>query len=442
MLYTNASETLWFQKTTPASSSVDTSFREYHSMKNKQFVSPARLDESISSVISVSRASNDIPTAVQTNFCVQAYSKQDGKRARLPFAQKDDSTPMIPASANKLITAALVMSQYRADERLTTSLISDKKSGTLAHAYIQTSGDPTFVSTLTPPSRRKSFLSPKNVRTFDDFAQKIKHAGVSSISRLTIDNTWFDLPAIEAGWSGDRSQVGQLSALSVDEGFQGNVLAGDPNNYAASILRNVLAEKGVTVGTIDFNSIPKSLNRSDHVVATTESATIKEIVSDVLKTSDNVFAEQILAAAVHHDRGTVNQETRKDYVIEKLGSIGDITGYVFENGSGYSRKTKISCDLLLDVIDVLYARNVDLINMSSIATMDGTLTERFASFDESLQAKTGTLNGVTALTGEIGDRIVFSFIANGSFSQQGGHHYQESMVSALSRFPYFDPLSL
>lgn len=406
---------------------------------NSSLMSLSNFNDAISLNISETRAETIFDSSLPENSCVEAYSIKDGRLAADPFIVRNVDKELVPASTNKYFTSAMIFSVFATDDTLDTSLVAETASASLKKAYIRTSGDPSFVSTLVPPARRPDYLSPSKIHTFDDFATQVFNSGVRSISNLVIDNKWFELSPVEAGWSDDKSEVGQISAFNVDEGFNGEVLSADPTDRAAEVLKAAFLAKGVSIGTITYSSIPDSLSAPEDVIAKTSSTSIQELVSDMLATSDNVYAEQLLAAAAHKKIGLVTKETQKSFVETALSEIGikDV-GYVFDNGSGYSTKSRATCSIENEVIVAMAKKGIDLPGLAAVSGQKGTLKTRFIDSNEIISAKTGTLDNVTALTGRISDQTQFSFIANSSFSNDEGKALQDNVVSILSSFPFVD----
>lgn len=436
LLYTNAVQMFSFEKSSGSASHVDTSNSALKSYAATTILGPERYGQAMALTVSSARASSILTSSLPESSCVQAFERFEDNFASKPFIDINSDSQLIPASTNKLITAAVVLTTMDPASTLDTSLLSAKKGATLSKAYVRTSGDPTFVTDVTPPARRPDYLSPANVRTFADFAAKTYAAGVRSISRLVIDNTWFELDSVEPGWSDDKEQVGLLAALNADEGFEGTALAADANDHGAAVLKAAFAAKGISIGAISFGAIPNTLG-NDSVIATTSSASINELVADILKTSNNVFAEQLLAAAVHKKSGKVTERSRADFVASSLAALKiDTSDYVFDNGSGYSKNARATCELKNQVVEKMLTLGIDLAELSSFAGKDGTLAKRFTNIEEEVHAKTGTLDNVTALSGSLGNDISFSFIANSSFSEDGGKALQDQLVSTLSQFPF------
>jgi len=391
------------------------------------------------SQISNMRLNTTLDSALPKDSCVQAYA-QSGQKFRIdPIVNKQSGTAYAPASTNKYITAAIALTVFNKNDTLDTELFSESKNENVKRAYVKTSGDPSFVSVKTPSPRRPAYLSPENTRTFMDFAINISKSGVKNIDELVIDTKWFDLPQVERGWEKDKLQVGQISALNIDEGFEGAELSENPNLYAAQVLVNSMAQQGVSVGKIVESEIPAEVQKKENRIGLSSSPTIETIVSDMLKTSDNVYAEQILAVAVRTDNAKVDIDSRKNFVTEQLQDLGiELSGFVFENGSGYSKDARLSCEQENQIIKKMKEKGVDLTNLASIAGVDGTLENRFTGFSNKLRAKTGTLDNVSALSGKLEQRFVFTFIANSQFSLEQGHGLQEVVVGALDAYPYVE----
>lgn len=411
-------------------------------LSSRAWSEPLHYSDPIVAQIALRRANEIMKAALPDNSCVQAFWLNNGDVAPEPFLDLNSNQSLIPASTNKLITAALVFSQLDPESTLDTNILAEKKSSTLTKAYITTSGDPSFVSSKTPTSRRPSYLSPINTHTFDAFADATYEAGVRSISSLIIDDSWFALSNVEEGWANDKSQVGLISGFNIDEGFNGSSLASDPSETAASNLKMVFERKGISIGSISFGPKPEKLNYEENFIAGTSSASVKDLVSDMLKTSNNVYAEQLLVAAIHDSKGRVDKQIRSEFVTERLNKLGiNTAGYTFENGSGYSYDARSTCALENQiVINTKEKSSLDLTELSSVAGKDGTLAQRFTNLGESLTAKTGTLNNVTALTGTLGEQIVFSFISNSTFTEQGGREYQARVISILQNYPFIESL--
>jgi len=143
--------------------------------------------------------------------------------------------------------------------------------------------------------------------------------------------------------------------------------------------------------------------------AVMESAPLYDIVRDVNKLSNNVMARQIfltLATTRHPPPATVALATDvvQKWLQEKKLAL---PGLVIENGSGLSRRERITAGGLTRLLMAADASPVreEFASSLAVAALDGTLQRRFQNGSVSGQAflKTGSLEGVRALAGYVID---------------------------------------
>ena len=155
---------------------------------------------------------------------------------------------------------------------------------------------------------------------------------------------------------------------------------------------------------------------------TFDSPPLWDVVRDVNKLSNNVMARQLfltLAAARFPPPATTARAT--DAVLAWLAKHNlRMPELVLDNGSGLSRKERISAESLARLLLAADASPVreDFVSSLSVAAMDGTVQRRFLTSTVAGQAllKTGTLEGVRALAGYVvgneGRRFVVVAIVN------------------------------
>jgi D-alanyl-D-alanine carboxypeptidase len=136
------------------------------------------------------------------------------------------------------------------------------------------------------------------------------------------------------------------------------------------------------------------------------------------------------------DENTAKSASMAELQILKDNEI-NTNGFVFNDGSGLSRRNLITAEgltnLIIKAIESPFAN--DFINSLSIAGYDGTLQKRmlntFAAGN--VRAKTGTLSNVSSLTGIVNNRrddtIIFGFIFNGG--SVGTYKKIENEISIL-----------
>ncbi len=195
----------------------------------------------------------------------------------------------------------------------------------------------------------------------------------------------------------------------------------DPAIYTGTVIMEALQEDGVSIGgTVKREPVPSNAV----LVLAHSSPPLREILKSLGKFSNNFSAEQIvktLGAVRLGPPGSTASGIRvmKDY----LSSIGVRDGtYVLDNGSGLSKLSRLSASQLVRVLLSIHRApwGGDLIRSLSVAGEDGTLRKRLRGSPLSgrVLAKTGTLNGVSSLSGYVtntdGTKMImaFSFLFN------------------------------
>lgn len=214
---------------------------------------------------------------------------------------------------------------------------------------------------------------------------------------------------------------------------------GDGALFAAATLRGALVDFGVAVtGGARYGALPgKAPLLAEH-----RSAPLSEICRVSNKESNNFVAEAIFRT-VGGERfgvpGTLAKGTRA--VDDLLAPLHFSRGsYVIENGSGLTHRNRLQPAGLTRLLRHLYLDlSVAPEFMTSLAVggIDGTIRGRFYGDSVGLvRAKTGTLSGVSALSGYVGDDgdvLIFSIFVEGfrHRSLAGVRQAQVQMVRAM-----------
>lgn len=148
--------------------------------------------------------------------------------------------------------------------------------------------------------------------------------------------------------------------------------------------------------------------------------TLSSFSSRTLKPSDNDLANALLdwlpSAAGRSDL------TPRQLCSETWGERGVyLYGARWNDGSGLSRMDRLSADMVLGLLRCMDGSRwrEEFIRALPVAGVDGTLRRRMVGTiaQRRVQAKTGTLTGVSALSGYArtlsGERLAFSIIMNG-----------------------------
>jgi D-alanyl-D-alanine carboxypeptidase/D-alanyl-D-alanine-endopeptidase (penicillin-binding protein 4) len=255
---------------------------------------------------------------------------------------------------------------------------------------------------------------------------------------------WPDIPSIEVtstaetGPAGSRTRL-QLSTSRGDGGKVTAQLRGevaldlpdgevfyrrvyDPALYAGEAIRRVLELRGLKVkGRVKVASAPKF---GTTTLYTHESKRLADALVVLNKLSNNQVAELILKTLGAERRGAPGTwQKGVDVVAEALAEMGIPHGsYVMANGSGLNDVNRFTAEQLTTVLAAIASRfelAPELMASLPVAGVDGTIQSRFGRTPaaERLRAKTGTLFGVSALSGLVptrsGEVLAFSVVMNG-----------------------------
>src|SRR5215208_6568381 len=218
-----------------------------------------------------------------------AYVLNATDRATL-FKWKSD-TARVLASNTKLFTAAGVLDSLGPSGTLTTVVLGSgvlEEDGTWrGDLYLRGSGDPTFGSAAFV---RRNYGTGA---TAEELADEIEGRGITRVTgRVYGDESRFDSlrGGPDSGY-GTSIWVGPLSVLSWNRGLandRGTAFQSNPPAFAAARLDALLEARGVPVcGKPAAGPAPTGASE----LASVESPPASELLRDMLKPSDNFFAE-------------------------------------------------------------------------------------------------------------------------------------------------------
>jgi D-alanyl-D-alanine carboxypeptidase/D-alanyl-D-alanine-endopeptidase (penicillin-binding protein 4) len=191
--------------------------------------------------------------------------------------------------------------------------------------------------------------------------------------------------------------------------------AGNPTTVTARLFVDALSREGVTLtGEIRNGSVGASEGTS---LGSVEGAPMAEILKECNETSDNFLAESLYLLAAGRLGGRASYKSAEAIEARYWRSIKlDESMVVPADGSGLSRKNGIAPAAL---VAALRDRRETTWFVDSLPRSghSGTLRGRLGGgLAGRVQAKTGTLDGTSALSGYVkgasGKTIVFSIIAN------------------------------
>ncbi len=199
----------------------------------------------------------------------------------------------------------------------------------------------------------------------------------------------------------------------------------DPTLYAATLLRETLAEHDIEVlgdaRTSRESTKPYPFLKA-RVLANYTSPPLSEIVRAMNKESDNLFAEQLFRTVAKEIGGEGSWSMGAHVMKRYLSSIGiDTSRIAIADGSGLSRMDLVSADDVAKLLRAMHEKPklFDAFFASlPIMGVDGTLSPRLkgTAAQGNVHAKTGFLTGDRSISGYLttrdGEMLAFSMIGN------------------------------
>ncbi len=371
----------------------------------------------------------------------------------------------LPASNLKLVTTAAALDQFGPDFRFTTRLYFSGSTvgGTTLSGdlVVRGAGDPSFGS-------RVGGADP-----FEAWAASLRESGVTRIEgRIIGDDDRFEDAPWAAGWDVTHVTTEQYAqaagglvwgdglvavtvrgrnvttdapgfvtvngptgsgGLRIERRLGSNVLdvrgqasgtanrlvpIEQPTLFALHAFQRALDEAGITVAAelVDVDDLARKPDYSalGQPLLAHLSPPLADLVAHTNRRSDNFYAEELFRAL--SPEGSTDASSRR--VIAFLDAAGATTEALsIRDGSGLSRKDLVSPQMFVSLLAYMDRRPARSAFVNSLPTSGGagsTLSGRLR--DVNVQAKTGSLDYVRALSGYVtgpdGHRLAFSVIAN------------------------------
>ncbi len=327
---------------------------------------------------------------------------------------------LIPGSNIKLLTAAVALDVLGPERRYSTKMLGIV-SGSVVRGdlWLIGSGDPLLTTRLYPLTEKYPTITPTDVEQLIDALVAL---GVTAIEGSVVaDESLYDAERYVPSWGdGIRSvEAGPLGALMINDGVVSGspIKPANPALAAASEFTKLLVSRGITVRDAPEVGISSS---DTPLIAILESASMREVVAEMLVNSDNNTAELLVKEIGRVGRGSATRIDGLNVIASKIaewGLPGEAVALL--DGSGLDRTNNLTCDILTQLLE---RDGQDGLVTTALATAGktGTLRDVFLSGPGSgtMRAKTGTLNGVKSLSGmfplDDGRSTVFALIMNGS----------------------------
>ena len=375
--------------------------------------------------------------------------------------EKNSSTAMVPASSTKMMTTAAALLTLGPKDRVRTVVKRGTKPGQIV---LVGGGDVTLAA-----SKDSAFYT--NAPTIQDLASQVKkNMGGQPVTSVVVDNSRAgQSDTFNSTWSrGDISggNVTSVDSVMLNGGRQDPSDADSPRTdnpalVAGQALANAVGlsssgsdggdesdDEAGNSGGGDDNSqgvsvSKKSVDTKDGELGAVESAPLDIRIHDMLVNSDNMEAEAIGREIAKKEGKPLTFEGATSATKEVLSQHGfPLESVVLKDNSGMSPDNRIT-PRLLDRIMVKATSPVTnegdsdsspadsqshdlrpILDALPVAGGNGTLAGRFTPGSSSgpgagwVRAKTGTLDGVSALVGAVmnqqGRVLTFAFMSNGS----------------------------
>ncbi len=194
----------------------------------------------------------------------------------------------------------------------------------------------------------------------------------------------------------------------------------DPAGLVADVFADALEAEGIDL-TGDIRLHETTPQGAGETLGSHESAPLSALSADLLKPSNNLYAEAFFKAVGYAQTGLGTFASGKEGVYDAIEKYGVDTGPIRQvDGSGLSRFDQVTPDMLTDLLigsqDASWSGAYEA--ALPVACVDGTLASRMCgtAAAENVRAKSGSLTSVSTLSGFVTDadgrELVFSIMFN------------------------------
>lgn len=290
----------------------------------------------------------------------------------------------LPASNRKLFTSAAVAECLGLDAQLMTEVWRDGDD-----LILRGDGDPSLGSWRYERSEE-----------LNDLARTLRARGIMRVRNVIADVSAFDRNLLPGTWK--LGNLGSDYSAPVDAITWGeneipvDRAVADPGLHAATAFREALYVNGIDVtGIATVNTERRTWSER---VATLPSPFVGQLLATVLKNSHNLYAEMLLKriGGGTYDGG-LGVERAFLTAVPKI----DKDSFSFADGSGLSPEDLVTPEATIRILRWMNEPIRRAYWWSTLAqpNNEGTLRGRLVALEDRLRGKTGTINGVAALSG-------------------------------------------
>jgi len=327
----------------------------------------------------------------------------------------------ITASNRKLFAAATVANCLGLETQLHTEIRRDGED-----VVIVGDGDPSLGSWRYERSE-----------DFNHVAEVFLQHGITRVRDVIADVSHFDRVTIPGSWKYGNlgsDYSAPVDAITWGESEIANDRAvPDPGLHAANALRDALFSRGITVtGTTRVNTERRAWGEK---VIDLPSPFVAQLLTTVLKNSHNLYAEMLLKRSAD---GTYTTALARERAFATYEARVPSQDFSFADGSGLSPEDLVTPRAVIAMLRWMNdpVRRGYWWSVLAQPANEGTLRRRLVTLEHRLRGKTGTINGVNALSGIIampnGRYRYFSMASNHNLDGDAALQVMDSVVEQLA----------
>jgi D-alanyl-D-alanine carboxypeptidase/D-alanyl-D-alanine-endopeptidase (penicillin-binding protein 4) len=365
-----------------------------------------------------------------------------------PLLERDARTALLPASTAKIVTAVAALTALDPGDRLTTRVLAGPAPG---EVVLVGAGDPTLAAPRPADASGTSYPPPAQLT---DLAAQVRSAlGGAALTRVLVDESLYEGERLGPGWRPTyvaQGAVAPVVPLMLDGG---RVRPDRPARHAEPGLA-----AGAALGAQLSPGAPVPVVRGSAPAGAAElgavsSPTVAELVERMLLRSDNDLSEALARQVALRTGRPASFAGAADAVREVLGPYLSAVGVAPDSvalvdGSGLSRLNALQPAAVSRLLARVAAddgsadveRLAPVLRGLPVGGFSGTLADRYREAGGArpaaglLRAKTGTLEGVSALAGVVptadGRLLAFHLAADGV--PPGANRRAEVALDALA----------
>jgi D-alanyl-D-alanine carboxypeptidase/D-alanyl-D-alanine-endopeptidase (penicillin-binding protein 4) len=352
--------------------------------------------------------------------------------------QMADDVPLVPASTNKVLTAAAALLTLDRQARISTRVVAGSQNAQ-GPIVLVGAGDPTL--SAAPPDVPTWYRGAPRI---SDLVEQIHRSGMTPTA-VQVDTSAFTGPTMAQGWDPsdiDNGDIAPIESVMIDAGRiqPSTVNSRRSKTPALDAGRELAKVLGMDPAAVTIASAPSGARQ----LAVVQSAPLVQRLGEMMDHSDNVLAECIareVAAAINRPRSFPGAV---DAVTNRLSTAHiDTTGVALLDSSGLSVDDRLTAKTLDGTVQAAAGPDQPslraLLDLLPIAGGSGTLADRFLDQATNqgpagwLRAKTGSLTAINSLVGVVTDRsgrvLTFAFISNAA--GPNGRNVMDALATKL-----------